>query len=142
MLFVRGFTVWLIIILAESLDGAARRLLLEPRVGEFRAKQIAVFTGAAMILAIAYAAVRSLGATSARQLLGVGLLWLALTLGFEFALGRLVLGYSWARIGAEYNLLKGGLMPIGLLVLTLSPLTAASWRGLNKPPLAGSAAGS
>ena len=60
----------------------------------------------------------------------------------EFALGRLVLGYSWARIGAEYNLLKGGLMPIGLLVLTLSPLTAARWRGLNKPPLAGSAAGS
>jgi len=51
--------------------------------------------------------------------LGVGLLWLVLTLGFESVLGRLVLGYSWARIAAEYNLLKGGLMPTGLFVLTL-----------------------
>jgi hypothetical protein len=64
-----------------------------------------------------------------------------LTLAFEFGLGRLVLDYSWARIGAEYNLLEGGLMPIGILVLTLSPLIAARWRDLSKPPDADSAAG-
>jgi len=69
LVFVRGFIVWLIIILAESLHGAARRLLLEPYVGEFRAKQIAVFTGSAMILAIAFTTVRRLRAASARQLL-------------------------------------------------------------------------
>ena len=54
------------------------------------------------------------------QLLGVGLLWLLLTLSFEFLLGRLVLGYTRSRIGAEYNLPKGGMMPIGLLLLTAS----------------------
>lgn len=131
MVFVRGFLVWLVIVFAESLHGTARRFLLEPYVGEFRASQIAVFTGAAIILAIAWAFVRWLRAGSRSQLLGVGLFWLVLTLGFEFLLGRLILGYSWERIGAEYNLLNGGLMPIGLLVLTVSPLLAAKWRGLT-----------
>lgn len=131
MVFVRGFLVWLVIIFAESLHGTARRFFLEPYVGEFRASQIAVFTGVAIILAIAWASVRWLHARSRSQLLGVGLLWLVLTLGFELLLGRLILGYSWERIGAEYNLLKGGLMPIGLLVLTVSPLVVAKWRGLT-----------
>ena len=37
---------------------------------------------------------------SCAQSLGVGLLRLVLTLGFELLPGRLVLGYSWERIGA------------------------------------------
>ena len=128
--FTRGVIVWLVIIIAESLHGAARRLFLEPYIGEFRASQVGVLTGAAIILAVSVASVRWIGARSVQQLLGVGLLWLVLTLSFEFLLGRLVLGYSWERIGAEYNLLKGGLMAIGLLVLTISPVVAARWRGL------------
>jgi len=130
MIFVRGIIVWLVIILAESLHGAARRFLLEPYIGEFRASQIGVFTGAAIIFAISLASVRWIGARSVYQSLGVGLLWLALTLGFEFLLGRLVLGYSWEHIGAEYNLLKGGLMTLGLMVLAVSPVVAAKWRVL------------
>src|SRR5215213_7584374 len=128
--FTRGVIVWLVIMLAESLHGAARRLFLEPYIGEFRASQVGVLTGAAIILAVSVASVRWIGARSVRQLLGVGLLWLVLTLSFESLLGRLVLGYSWERIGAEFNFLKGGLMSIGLLVLTISPVVAARWRGL------------
>ena len=36
---------------------------------------------------------------------------------------------SWQRIASDYNLLQGGLMPIGLLFLALSPLIAAKIRG-------------
>lgn len=28
------------------------------------------------------------------------------------------LGYSWKRILSDYNLLKGGLLPLGLVILT------------------------
>jgi hypothetical protein len=130
MVFVRGIIVWLVIILAESLHGTARRFLLEPYVGEFRASQIGVFMGAAIILVISIASVRWIGASSVYQLLGVGLIWLILTLSFEFLLGRLVLGYSWERIIAEYNLRKGGLMAIGLMALMVSPVVAARWQGI------------
>jgi hypothetical protein len=35
---------------------------------------------------------------------------------------------SWSRIASDYNLLRGGLLPIGLLVLTAAPLIAAKIR--------------
>lgn len=127
----RGLVVWLVIIFAESLHGTARVMLLEPYVGDVRARQIAFFTGMAIILAIAIAFIKWIRATSVFRLLTVGFLWSALTLGFEILLGRFVLHYSWARILADYDLREGGLMAIGMFFLILAPLIAAKVRGIN-----------
>ena len=124
----RAVVVWLVIILAEAIHGAARAVFLEPQVGDFRARQVAVFTGSAMILIIATLFIRWMRASSLRELLGVGSLWLGLTLAFEIGLGRLVMGYSWERIASDYNLTEGGLLPVGMLILTLSPVIAAKLR--------------
>ena len=130
MVFLRGLVVWVIIVLAEFVHGAARGVLLEPYVGDFRARQIAVFTGSAIILAIAVAFVRWIRAGSIYHLIATGLLWLVLMLGFEIAFGRYVMGYSWDRIASDFNLVKGGLLPIGMVVLTLAPIIAARVRRL------------
>ena len=132
MTFIRGLVIWLVIILAESLHGVARAVLLEPYVGDFKARQIAVFTGSAMILAIAIATVRWLDAKHFYQLFGVGLLWLCLTLGFEVFLGRFVIGYSWERIASDYKVFEGGLLPIGLFFMTVAPLVAARVKGIKQ----------
>ena len=92
---LRGFAVWGVIILAESLHGTARELWLKPLVGDFRARQMAFFSGMALILGVALLFVRWLRAESNRQLLRVCLLWAGLTLSFEFAFGRFVLDYPW-----------------------------------------------
>lgn len=128
MVYLRGLAIWVIIILAESLHGIARTLLLEPYVGDYKARQIAVFTGSAVILAIAVLFVQWLRAKNASELILVGVLWLCLTVAFEILLGRGILKYSWERMASDYNLFKGGLLPIGLLILTLSPLLAAKLR--------------
>lgn len=128
---LRGFAVWCVIILAESLHGTARELWLRPLVGDFRARQIALFSGMALILMIALAFARWLQAESQQQLWQIGWLWLVLTLVFEFSLGVFVLGYSWERMWADYNLLKGGLMGLGLVWLLFAPLLAARWRGTS-----------
>jgi hypothetical protein len=65
----RALAVWVVIIVAESLHGIARVVFLQPRVGDFKARQIAVFTGSAMILAIAGASVRWIGAARVSALL-------------------------------------------------------------------------
>ncbi len=130
---LRGFVVWLVIIVAESLHGTARELWLKPLVGDFRARQIAFFSGMALILLVALLFVRWLRAESQRQLLHVGLLWALLTLVFEFALGLIVLGYSWRRMGEDYNLARGGLMGLGVIWLLFAPLLAARLRGLITP---------
>ena len=59
----------------------------------------------------------------------VGFLWLGLTLTFEILFGRFVIGASWERLAADYNVPEGGLLPFGMLVLLLSPLVAGKFRG-------------
>ncbi len=130
MILIKGFVVWLVFIAAESLNGTIRTLWLVPSLGELRAHQISFITGSLLVLAIATLFVRWLQASRISQLLGVGVLWLLLTVAFEIILGRFVLTYSWERIAADYNLLQGGLMPLGLVLLTLSPLIAAKIRGV------------
>ena len=130
MIFLRGIGVWLVFIVAESLNGTVRTLWLVPALGDLRAHQISFITGSILVLAIATIFVRWLHASRVSQLLGIGVLWLLLTVVFEMALGRFIFAYSWERIAADYNLLKGGLMPIGLVLLTLAPLMAAKIRGV------------
>ena len=127
----RAFAVWLVLIVAEILHGVARGVVLVPHVGEFRSNQIGVFSGSIIILVIALIFVRWIGASRTTDLLAVGVLWLALTLAFEILFGRFVVGASWERLAADYNLLDGGLLPFGMLVLMLSPLIAGKVRGVR-----------
>jgi Na+/melibiose symporter-like transporter len=131
MIVLKGIVIWLVFILAESLNGAVRIFWLVPFLGDPLAHQVSFFTASALVLAIATLFVRWLQTSHFSQLLGVGVLWLMLTILFEIALGRLVFGYSWQQIGADYNLLQGGLMPLGLVWLMLSPVIAAKIRRLS-----------
>ena len=124
----RAFLIWLVIILAESIHGILRTIFLEPFVGDFRARQIAVFTGALFILIIAFVSIRYIRAANQRQLIAVGFLWLVLTVGFEIVLGRAVMKVSWERILSDYDIAAGGLLPFGLIVLTLAPLIVSALR--------------
>jgi hypothetical protein len=131
MFLLRALAVWLVLMVAESVHGTLRTLLLAPLIGDFEARQISVFTGSLLILAVAYLFVRWIRANTTGRLIIVGLVWLILTVLFEVALGRFVMGYSWGRLASDYDLTRGGLMPFGLLILTLSPLVAAKMRGLG-----------
>jgi hypothetical protein len=121
----RAFLVWLLLIGAEIVHGILRAIFLVPWVGEFRSNQIGVFSGSAIILVIASLTIRWIGATRRRELLFVGGMWLLATVAFEVAFGRLVMGLTWERIIADYNLLEGGLMPLGLVILFFSPMISA-----------------
>jgi hypothetical protein len=120
--------VWLCIISVEVLHGIARTVVLAPAVGDFRARQIAVFTGSLLILVVATSFIRWIRPDSARDAVGVGVLWLLLTLAFEIGFGQYVVHAPWSRIASDYNVLRGGLLPIGLGVLTAAPFITAKFR--------------
>jgi len=132
MLWLRALAVWLVIILAESIHGTLRQLFLAPVIGDFRARQVAVFTGALLICVITWLFGRWLRAPTRRSLVGVGMMWVALTVVFEISLGR-ALGYDWSRLLADYDLPHGGLMGLGLLAMLLAPLLVARLRSPAGP---------
>ncbi len=129
MVYARAFGVWLIIIACETCHGILRNLFLAPRIGDFRARQTGVFVATLLIYVITLLFIKFINASGERQLLLIGIGWVVLTLFFEISLGRL-LHLSWDRILSDYNLVKGGLMPIGLTLTLFSPLLAAKIRRL------------
>ena len=126
----RTVSVWFLIAFAESVHGTLRRLFLVPRIGEKLSHQIGVVIGSAIIFIISWLCIRWIGSVSFRQQLQVGLLWLVLTLIFEFSLGYLF-GYSLERILSDYNIAEGGLMVFGVLFMLFAPALAARSRGLS-----------
>jgi hypothetical protein len=120
----RAFLVWLLMMAIETIHGLLRNRFLVPFIGDVGAHQIGVLIGSALILAIAILLIGWIHPTSERALLTIGALWLVLTLAFEFGLGR-ALGRPWAALLADYDLTRGGLLSIGMVVLALSPLIAA-----------------
>jgi hypothetical protein len=127
MIWRRALVVWLVVIAAETVHGILRQLFLAPIVGDLAARQIGVVVGSFIIFIIAFVSVRWLNARTLREQLGVGALWVVLTVVFELALGTL-LGLTRERMLADYDLTAGGFMAFGLLFLLLSPVLAARAR--------------
>jgi hypothetical protein len=123
----RATLVWMLIILVESLHGAVRAVFIAPVLGDLRARQLGVLVGSALILLIAWATSRWMGAATRQWQLIIGLWWAVLTLGFEFTLGR-VIGLSWSRILADYDPSRGGFMVLGILFMVFAPMLAAKLR--------------
>jgi hypothetical protein len=116
---LRALAIWLLFIAAESVQGALRHLLTSPEV-DFAVRQVSVIVGAVVMFTITWFCLRWMRLRTAVEALAVGIVWVILTLLFELSLGRAV-GLGWDRILADYDLLNGGLMPLGLLAMALTP---------------------
>jgi hypothetical protein len=125
---VRGLVVWFVLMGAEVLHGVARAIWLIPVVGDFRARQIGVATGTIINLAVALLFIRWIRPARVSDAVSIGILWVVLTLASEIALGRIIMRASWERIGSDYDLVHGGLLPMGLLALAMIPLITAKVR--------------
>ena len=82
---------------------------------------VSAATGVALIQLISWQSLRGAVAESRRQVTVLAIVWLALTLAFEFSIGHWVDKKSWADLLANYNVLKGRLWPVVLASLVAAP---------------------
>lgn len=132
MYLVRAFSIWLLIIFAESVHGTLRQILLAPLVGDFPARRIAFFVGMLLIFLIAYFFIGWIRTENAKRLFAVGLLWMILTALFEFGLGFFVFNYSRERMLEDYDLSRGGLMGFGLVFMIFVPYLTPNMRYIRE----------
>jgi len=125
----RTTLAWMLIMLAETIHGAVREVFIAPVLGDLRARQLGVLVGCIIVFAVAWLTARWMAAGTRRLQITAGMLWVLLTLAFEFLLGR-ALGFSWGRILEDYNPARGGLMLLGLAFMGIAPMLAARLRRL------------
>ena len=119
-MILRYLLAWFPMVLIAILNGAARDLVYGKRMSELRAHQISTVSGAILFGAYIFAVIRYAEPESARQAIHAGLLWLVLTIAFEFIFGRTA-GHSWARLFKDYNVFAGRLWAPLLAWITLAP---------------------
>jgi hypothetical protein len=125
----RAVGIWLTLVVVESIHGVMRRLFLEPQIGDLRARQVSVFTGAVLIGLVFWFTLGWLRPQPVRRWWTLGLLWLALTLAFEIGLARAT-GVPWDRIASDFDPRRGGLLAFGMLVILVAPRFLAERLGL------------
>jgi hypothetical protein len=102
-------------------NGAIRQFGYGRFLGELLAHQISSVTG--IILFAFYVWILSLRwpMQSSYQAAAVGLIWLELTVAFEFLFGHYVAKHSWSRLLRDYNILRGRLWSLVLIAITIAP---------------------
>jgi hypothetical protein len=102
-------------------NGAVREGGLRHWLGEGPARQVSTLMLLGFFALYMAAVFRLWPLDSPAQALGVGAMWLVLTLAFEFTLGRLVSQLSWPELLAEYNLFAGRLWVLVPLWVAVAP---------------------
>lgn len=117
----RYLIAWLPMVPLAIGNGALRQTWYGRHVSELAAHQISTATALVLFAIYIGFVIRSLRPVSGRQAIAVGLLWLGLTVAFEFLFGHYVAGQSWRALLHDYHLLAGRLWVLVLAWLALSP---------------------
>lgn len=125
----RYLLAWLPMIVIGILNGGLREMLFRKWLPELRAHQVSTVTGIVFFGLYIWFLTGRWPLASGAQAVAVGLLWLALTVAFEFLFGRYIGGHPWSRLLHDYDLRAGRLWPLVLLWLTIAPYLFYRLRG-------------
>ncbi len=128
-ILIKATGIWLVIVLAAILNGTLREKVLVPMLGASAALPLSGISLAALVFVVSLTFVPFIAASGTRAYVMIGLLWLVLTLLFEFIFGHFVAGKSWQDIAQVFNVKKGDLFLLVLVVTAISPWLAAKIRG-------------
>lgn len=127
---LKALVVWLAILVLAVVNGSLRERALNPIMGPVGGLIISGAILSLCIFLVAFFAAGWMGAAEASEFWLIGLLWLLLTVLFEFGFGRFVQRRTWTGLLQAYTFKGGNIWPIILLVTLLSPWAAARLRGL------------
>ncbi|HEX5847707.1 MAG TPA: hypothetical protein VFY59_00805 [Rubrobacter sp.] len=117
-----GYLVaWFGIVVLGLVNATIRQIAYARYVGELAAHQISTLMFAVLVGLYAWALSGFLKPSSPGEAIGVGIMWMVLTVAFEFALGRLVVGDPWGKLLGDYNLLEGRVWGLFILWVGLAP---------------------
>ena len=112
---------WIPMVFIGIVNGAIRQFGYGRFLAELFAHQVSSVTG--IILFGSYIWILSLRwpLESSCQAFTVGLIWLGLTVSFEFLFGRYVAKHPWSRLLHDYNIFEGRLWSVVLIAITIAP---------------------
>ena len=130
----RALAVWLVILLFANLNGALREVLLIRPLGQVAGRALSTILLSAIVFLITWLTIGWIGPDTPGRALRIGILWLVLTLAFEFLVGHYLFRQPWPALLEDYDLSRGRIWVLVLLVVLTAPLITAHLKGLFRSP--------
>ncbi len=128
-IIVKAIACWGLMLLAAILNAVIREKLVTPEFGDTVGRAISSLTLSFLIFSIVFLLIPWLAVRNPSGLWILGVFWSVLTIAFEFSLGY-IRGLSLEAMFSDYNILKGRLWVLVLLITVISPILAAKLRGV------------
>lgn len=129
-MYWKALLFWFLLMLLAIANGTLRVKLIIPVTGLTAGLAISTVMLCALILLATWLGIRWLGPADSAQAWSIGLLWLALTLGFEFGAGHYLFKKPWSELLVDYDISKGRIWLLVPIVTVLAPWLMAKARGL------------
>lgn len=112
---------WFLLAIVATINGIVRQSTYGKTISDIAAHQISTVTGIFVTGAVIWWISRMWPLESSSQAWTIGVLWLILTIGFEFGFGHFVAGHSWEKLLADYNILNGRVWSLFLIWVAVMP---------------------
>ena len=113
--------LWLGLLLLAIINGVIRDFIYLKKFGEHKAHQLSTIILLLLITTYSYFVFGYWKLHSENEAILVGILWLILTLAFEFLFGHFVARHSWKKLLANYNVFAGNLWTLILIWTAIVP---------------------
>lgn len=117
---LKYFLLWFPMIVLAVLNGTARDLWYKNYTGELAARQISTITLILLFAVYIWFIIKKYPPATSEQAITIGILWLVLTLIFEFGMGYMS-GKTWAQMLEDYNILKGRIWVLIPIWVAIAP---------------------
>ncbi|WP_342304324.1 hypothetical protein [Methanolobus sp. ZRKC5] len=115
------------------INGIIRNSFYGKFFSELLAHQVSTVIFCTLIIAFSYVFFMFSGVTGTpRDYAYIGIMWLFLTVAFEFLFGYYIAGHSWEHLLTDYNILKGRIWLLVPIVTALAP--SIVYRLINHSP--------
>ena len=121
-MLLRYIFAWIPMIFIGILNGILRESTYGKYLSELRAHQVSTLTGVLLFSVYIWGLTRFWSLESSQQAIAIGLIWLMLTIIFEFVFGHFIAGHSWQRLLDDYDFMAGRDSISGSLWIAFSPL--------------------
>ncbi len=124
-IYLYSFVAWFVLMVLAIINGILRNSYYGKFFSELLAHQISTVIFCIVILVFSFVFFKYSGTTGTPEdYVYVGVMWLIMTVSFEFLFGHYVAGHSLEHLLADYNLLKGRIWLLVLIVAALAPSIA------------------
>lgn len=126
----KSLLFWFVLMVLAILNGTVRIKLIIPYAGLTAGLAISTIMLCVLILLATWLSIRWMGPSTGSQAWSIGLLWLAMTLGFEFGAGHFLFKKPWSELLLDYDITQGRIWVLVPIVTAMAPWWMAKARGL------------